>query len=242
VQLQQGALPPKLKVGEAVELHASSFYERPVDAVLLQRLRSGAMRGSHWRTLPGGQEQRLSIVPALIGQPEAAVLDELTTGPDPEPRRETWGLIDSVRDSGVTIVLVTRFMAEAGRLGDTVALIGQGRVVALGEPSYLAADCDRHARPPAGAGTVDGSARRQTAHFEQFEPERLDLGQHAVERGLVGQRASQHGLVAVRTGLEDRERGAHRLAQAAADTDLVALGLRIPARAAGLLTAHRRTR
>ena len=94
----------------------------------------------------------------------------------------------------------------------------------------------RHGRP------VDGSAPRQTPDFEQFEPERLDLGQHAVERGLVGQHTSQHGLVAVRTGLEDRERGAHRLAQAAADTDLVTLGLRILACAAGVLTAHRRTR
>jgi hypothetical protein len=92
------------------------------------------------------------------------------------------------------------------------------------------------------AGPVDGSARRQTPDFEQFEPERLDLGEHAGERGLVGQHTSQHGLVAVRAGLEDRERGAHRLAQAAADTDLVALGLRILARAACLLTAHRRTR
>jgi hypothetical protein len=163
-------------------------------------------------------------------------------GIDPEPRRETWGLIESVRDSGVTIVLVTHFMEEAERLCDRVALIDQGRVVALGEPSHLAAGCDRHTRPPAGAGTVDASARRQTAHFEQFEPERLDLGQHAVERGLVGQRTSQHGLVAVRAGLQDWKRGAHRLAQAAADTDLVALRLRILARAAGLLTAHRRTR
>ena len=97
-------------------------------------------------------------------------------------------------------------------------------------------DARRRGRP------LDASARRQTADFEQFEPERLDLGEHAVERGLVGQHTSQHGLVAVRTGLQDRERGAHRLAQAAADTDLVALGLRILARAAGLLTAHRRTR
>ncbi len=197
---------------------------------------SGAM------ALSGGQEQRLSIVLALIGQPGAAVLDELTTGLDPEPRRETWGLIESVRDSGVTIVLVTHFMEEAGRLCDRVALIDQGRVVALGAFSPRRAGCDRHARPPAGARAVDASARRQTAHFEQFEPERLELGQHAVERGLVGQHTSQHGLVAVRTGLEDRERGAHRLAQAAADTDLVALRLRIPARAACLLTRHRRTR
>ena len=88
--------------------------------------------------LSGGQEQRLSIVLALIGQPGAAVLDELTTGLDPEPRRETRGLIESVRDSGVTIVLVTHFMEEAGRLCDRVALIDQGRVVALGEPSHLA--------------------------------------------------------------------------------------------------------
>jgi len=88
--------------------------------------------------LSGGQEQRLSIVLALIGQPGAAVLDELTTGLDPEPRRETWGLIESVRDSGVTIVLVTYFMEEAERLCDRVALIDQGKVVALGEPSHLA--------------------------------------------------------------------------------------------------------
>jgi ABC-2 type transport system ATP-binding protein len=221
----------------------ASFYERPVDAaVLLQRLRLEAMRGSCWRALTGGQEQQLSIVLALIGQPEAAVWDELTTGLDPEPRRETWGLIDGVRDSGVTIVLVTHFMEEAERLCDRVALIDQGRAVALGEPSPLAERAAIATRPPAGAGTADASARRQTAHFEQFEPERLDLGQHAVERGLVGQHTRQHGLVAVRAGLEDRERGAHRLAQAAADTDLVALRLRIPARAAGLLTAHRRTR
>jgi len=96
------------------------------------------MRGSYWRALSGGQKQRLSIVLALIGQPEAAVLDELTTGLDPEPRRETRGLIESVRDSGVTIVLVTHFMEEAGRLCGRVALIDQGRVVALGEPSHLA--------------------------------------------------------------------------------------------------------
>ena len=78
--------------------------------------------------------------------------------------------------------------------------------------------------------------------FEQLEPERLDLGQHAIKRGLVGQRTSQHGDVAARAGLEGRERGPHRPAQAPADTDLVTLRLPILACAADLLTAHRRTR
>jgi len=138
VQLQQGALPPKLRVGEVVQLYAS-FYERPADAaLLLERLGLEAKRGSYWRALSGGQKQRLSIVLALIGQPEVAILDELTTGLDPEARRETWDLIAGVRDSGVTIVLVTHFMEEAERLCDRVALIDHGRIVALGKPTDLA--------------------------------------------------------------------------------------------------------
>ena len=116
--------------------------------------------------LSGGQEQRLSIVLALIGQPGAAVLDELTTGLDPEPRRETRGLIESVRDSGVTIVLVTHFMEEAERLCDRVALIDQGRVVALGEPSHLAeqaatATCVRLRAP--GQWMLQRGGRRRTS-------------------------------------------------------------------------------
>ncbi len=138
VQLQQSALPAKLRVGEAVQLY-SSFYERPADtARLLERLGLASKRGSYWRALSGGQKQRLSIALALIGQPEIAVLDELTTGLDPEARRETWDLIAGVRNSGVTIVLVTHFMDEAERLCDRVALIDQGKLIALGKPAQLA--------------------------------------------------------------------------------------------------------
>jgi ABC-2 type transport system ATP-binding protein len=137
VQLQQSALPPKLRVAEAIRLYAS-FYDRPADAAgLLERLGLEAKSGSYWRALSGGQKQRLSIALALIGQPEVAVLDELTTGLDPEARRETWDLIEGVRDSGVTIVLVTHFMDEAERLCDRVALIDQGRLIALGSPGQL---------------------------------------------------------------------------------------------------------
>jgi ABC-2 type transport system ATP-binding protein len=137
VQLQHSALPERIRVGEAVELYAS-FYRDPADGRdLLATLGLAQAREQYFGKLSGGQKQRLSIVLALIGQPEIAVLDELTTGLDPEARRDTWRLIEAVRDRGVTIVLVTHLMEEAERLCDRVALIDHGRVVALDRPAAL---------------------------------------------------------------------------------------------------------
>src|SRR5690348_11775085 len=137
VQLQHGALPDRMRVAEAVELYAS-FYRRPADGrELLASLGLEAARNHYFGKLSGGQKQRLSIVLALIGRPEIAVLDELTTGLDPEARRDTWKLIEGIRDRGVTIVLVTHLMEEAERLCDRVALIDRGRVVALDRPAAM---------------------------------------------------------------------------------------------------------
>jgi ABC-2 type transport system ATP-binding protein len=138
VQLQSGALPAKLRVGEILEEYRS-FYRDPADvAELLDVLGLAAKRGDYYRSLSGGQRQRLSIALALIGRPRIAVLDEMTTGLDPKARRDTWELIEQIRDRGVTIVLVTHFMEEAERLCDRVALIDHGRVVALDTPARLA--------------------------------------------------------------------------------------------------------
>jgi len=138
VQLQHGALPERIKVHEAVQLYAS-FYREPADGdELLDTLGLASARDQTFKKLSGGQKQRLSIVLALIGSPEIAILDELTTGLDPEARRETWRLIERIRDRGVTIVLVTHLMEEAERLCDRVALIDQGRVIALDRPAALA--------------------------------------------------------------------------------------------------------
>jgi ABC-2 type transport system ATP-binding protein len=138
VQLQESAVPELMRVGEAVELYAS-FYLKPADGrELIATLGLENARHTYFKHLSGGQKQRLSIVLALIGQPEIAVLDELTTGLDPEARRDTWRLIEGVRARGVTIVLVTHFMEEAERLCDRVALIDHGRVVALDRPGALA--------------------------------------------------------------------------------------------------------
>jgi ABC-2 type transport system ATP-binding protein len=138
VQLQESALPDKLRVGEAIDLYAS-FYRAPADGHrLLGALGLAEKRRTAYKKLSGGQRQRLKVALALIGSPRIAVLDELTTGLDPQARRDTWDLIEGVRERGVTVLLVTHFMDEAERLCDRVALIDGGRVVALDTPARLA--------------------------------------------------------------------------------------------------------
>ncbi|GAA3443114.1 ABC transporter ATP-binding protein [Planomonospora venezuelensis] len=137
VQLQSSALPERIKVWEALDLYAS-FYRASVDpAALMERVGLAGKRDTRYGKLSGGQQQRLSIALALVGDPRVAILDELTTGLDPQARRDTWELIEQVRAGGVTIVLVTHFMEEAERLCDRIALIDSGKVVAIDSPAGL---------------------------------------------------------------------------------------------------------
>jgi ABC-2 type transport system ATP-binding protein len=136
-QLQQSELQPKLTVREALELYAA-FYPRPADwRPLAERLGLADRLSTRFGKLSGGQRQRLFIALALIGGPRVVVLDELTTGLDPRARRDTWQLIEDVRDSGVTVLLVTHFMEEAQRLCDRIAVIDRGRLAALDTPAGL---------------------------------------------------------------------------------------------------------
>jgi len=138
VQLQASVLQARLRVGEILDLYRS-FYSKPADVEeLVAALGLAEKRKDYYKSLSGGQKQRLSIALALIGRPKIAVLDEMTTGLDPQARRDTWELIEGVRDRGVTIVLVTHYMDEAERLCDRVALIDRGRVVAINTPGGLA--------------------------------------------------------------------------------------------------------
>ena len=139
VQLQSGALQDKLKVAEILDMYRS-FYRAPADVgELTSVLGLTGKLGAYYKALSGGQRQRLSVALALIGNPKIAVLDEMTTGLDPQARRDTWELIRGIRDRGVTVVIVTHFMEEAERLCDRVALIDSGRLVALDTPAGLAA-------------------------------------------------------------------------------------------------------
>lgn len=137
VQLQHSQLPGKLTVGEALDLYGS-FYPGPLDwHELIAPLGLSDRVGVQYRRLSGGQKQRLSVALALIGNPSVVVLDELTTGLDPQARRDVWDLIEHVRARGVTVVLVSHFMEEVERLCDRLAVLDGGRLVALDTPAGL---------------------------------------------------------------------------------------------------------
>ncbi|MDT0343231.1 ABC transporter ATP-binding protein [Streptomyces litchfieldiae] len=154
VQLQRSELQPKLTAGEALDLYAS-FYERPADwRVLVERLGLEGQLRTRFGKLSGGMRQRLLIALALVGNPRAVVLDELTTGLDPRARRDTWELLEDIRADGVAVVLVTHFMEEAQRLCDRIAVIDKGRVTAVDTP----------------AGLIDGTAASRTVAFAADTP------------------------------------------------------------------------
>ncbi|MFZ0161107.1 MAG: ABC transporter ATP-binding protein [Kineosporiaceae bacterium] len=139
-QLQESALPDRIKVWEAMQLFASLAPGTVDWNALIDQWGLAAKRNASFASLSGGQRQRLFIALALVHDPEVVFLDEMTTGLDPAARRETWGLIEAVRDRGTTVVLVTHFMDEAERLCDRVAVLRRpGRVMALGSPRALVA-------------------------------------------------------------------------------------------------------
>ena len=137
VQLQQAQLQKRIKVREAIGLWAS-LYPRPVDGdALLERLGLADKRHAWFMMLSGGQKQRLFIALALIHDPDVVLLDELTTGLDPQARRAIWELVREIRTRGKTVLLTTHLMEEAERLCDRVAIVERGRVIDIGTPSGL---------------------------------------------------------------------------------------------------------
>jgi ABC-2 type transport system ATP-binding protein len=146
VQLQQAALPDRIRVREALDLFAS-FYRSPADTRLLQEQWGLSGKGSAtFISLSGGQKQRLFIALALVNNPRIVLLDELTTGLDPQARHATWDLVRAIRARGTTVLLVTHFMEEAERLCDRVAVIDHGRIVAMGTPRELVGSLDAGTR------------------------------------------------------------------------------------------------
>ncbi|WP_406863232.1 ABC transporter ATP-binding protein [Streptomyces sp. HUAS MG47] len=183
-QLQESLLQDKLTVREALELYAAC-YPRPADwRELADRLGLTERLDIRFAKLSGGQKQRLFIALALIGNPRAVVLDELTTGLDPRARRDTWKLVEEVRDSGVTVLLVSHFMEEAQRLCDRIAVVDRGRITALDTP----------------AGLIGRAAARTVVSFLPSAP--LDVRALGALESAVSVEEARDGRITV-TGTDD---------------------------------------
>ena len=139
VCLQATNLPEKITLKEALILFGA-FYTRNADAdKLLQRLQLWEKRNQQYSQLSGGQKQRMALALALINDPQLVFLDEPTTGLDPQVRLEIHKLIEEMRAGGKTILLTTHYIEEAERLCDRVAIVDEGKIIAIGTPAELIA-------------------------------------------------------------------------------------------------------
>jgi ABC-2 type transport system ATP-binding protein len=181
ISLQETRLSEKLSVCETLTLFRS-FYHRGIEPDEAMRRVSLEEKAKSWvGKLSGGQKQRLAVACALVGDPELLFLDEPTTGLDPQSRRQLWEIIRGFRQQGRTVLLTTHYMDEAERLCDRVAIVDQGRVIALGTPRELIStlggehmieltldDCDRPDRlEPAALADLPAviSARAEDGHI-----------------------------------------------------------------------------
>jgi ABC-2 type transport system ATP-binding protein len=194
IVLQSNSLDPYLTVRESLELYAGYFsHPRPVEEVIaLVGLEEKAEERA--RKLSGGQQRRLDVGMALVGDPELLFLDEPTTGFDPSARRQFWDVIAGLRDLGKTVFLTTHYMDEAQRLADRVTIIAAGQIVAEGTPEDLG-ERDK----------ATTTIRYRDAAGEEISIETLDpvrelnrLTADAMERG-----EDLEGLEVTRPSLED---------------------------------------
>lgn len=165
IVLQESEPVPELTAGEAVHMQAA-YYENPRDPQETLDLVGLTDSADHrTRKLSGGQKRRLDLALALVGDPSLVFLDEPTTGFDPSARRESWGMIEALRDIGKTVLLTTHYMDEAEHLADRIVVIGAGKIVARGTAEDLAKQVEATTRvswrpkpsdeqPPAHFGVV----------------------------------------------------------------------------------------
>ena len=139
VALQSTALPDKITPREALKLFGSFYRERVEPAMLLERFALMEKADARFDTLSGGQRQRLALALAFVNRPQLVLLDEPTTGLDPQSRHELHGEIARMKREGYTVLLSTHYLEEAEQLCDRIAIIDEGRVVAIGAPWELIA-------------------------------------------------------------------------------------------------------
>jgi ABC-2 type transport system ATP-binding protein len=193
IVLQSSRLDPYLTVRESLELFAG-YYRTPlpVDQVI-SLVGLDGKADERARKLSGGQQRRLDVGLALIGDPELLFLDEPTTGFDPSARRQFWEVIAGLRELGKTVFLTTHYMDEAQRLADRVTIIAAGRVVARGTPADLGAR-------DGGATTIRYRAEGREVALETTDPVKA---LHELTGAALAKGEELEGLEVTRPTLED---------------------------------------
>ena len=137
VQPQTPAFQDKTKLTEVIEMFAAAYGEKVDVMSFLRDVDLEEKAGSYVESLSGGQKQRLSITTALVHGPKVFFLDEPTTGLDPQARRHLWELIEQVRKKGISVIMTTHYMDEAEVLCDRIAVMDNGKIVAIDTPKNL---------------------------------------------------------------------------------------------------------
>jgi ABC-2 type transport system ATP-binding protein len=212
VVLQECRMRPELSVRETLEMYSGYYREPRSVEETIEHVGLAEKADERAGRLSGGQQRRLDVAVALIGDPELLFLDEPTTGFDPSARRQAWVVIAGLRDLGKTVFLTTHYMDEAQALADRVAVISRGEIVATGTPEDIG---DRESHPatitfrlPAGVAVaelpLDGAgevAERDglvSVHLANPVPILNRLTGFALERGV-----ELDGLEVRRPTLED---------------------------------------
>jgi ABC-2 type transport system ATP-binding protein len=200
IVLQECRMQPLLTVRETLDLYAG-YYDRPRDvAETIDLVGLGDQADVRAGRLSGGQQRRLDVAVALVGDSELLFLDEPTTGFDPSARRQAWQVIASLRELGKTVFLTTHYMDEAQALADRVAIIADGEIVATGRPDEL-------------GGRAEAASRISFALPESVQPDDLP----PALRPANGDRAA-NGLVELES--EDPIRTLHELTAWALERDV----------------------
>ena len=193
IVLQSGRLDPYLTVRESLDLYAG-YFRAPLptaEVVALVGLESKA--DERTGRLSGGQQRRLDVGMALVGDPELLFLDEPTTGFDPSARRQAWDVIAGLRDLGKTVFLTTHYMDEAQRLADRVTIIAAGQIVARGTPEDLG-------ERESGETTIRYRADGQEIVVQTKTPVKT---LHELTAAALAKGAELEGLEVTRPSLED---------------------------------------
>jgi ABC-2 type transport system ATP-binding protein len=140
VQLQTSGFYPGLNLLELIDLFCGLYNTKINPQELLEMVNLKEKAKNKYKDMSGGQKQRFSIATTLINKPKIIFLDEPTTGLDPQARRNLWELIRKIREGGTTIIITTHYMDEAEYLCDRVAIMDEGKIIALETPDRLIDD------------------------------------------------------------------------------------------------------